>query len=162
LLQWLGKEYRALSRENELCADADAATQVGRDEMARALVLAEACAARLADLVYLPLEKEVIGAIRVPAPPIQRILAQVEDIRAPERLTETAVAGSSRKQDPDPTHPPFAKRLANLGFTDVPPIDQVKTSAIDQLLSGEAVRDLPARFDDQWRKKVQQLVGVGR
>lgn len=162
LLEWLGKEYRALSRENELFADAGAATQVGRDELARALVLVEACAARLTDFVYIPLEKEVIGAIKAPAPPFQRIFDQLEDIRAPEQLVAAAVAGPRREQDPDPTHPPLAKRLANLGYTDVPSIDQVRTSAIDQLLSREAVKDLPARFDDQWRKKVQQSVSIAR
>src|SRR5207244_2012739 len=58
LVEWLDVEYRALSRENELRADAGAAKQVGRDEMARALVLVEAGGARLADLVWIPLEKE--------------------------------------------------------------------------------------------------------
>src|SRR5215472_6516012 len=70
LLEWLEKEYRALSLENELAADAGAAEQVGRDEMARALVLLEACGERLTDLVFKPLEKEMLGAIKVPTPPL--------------------------------------------------------------------------------------------
>jgi Zn-dependent protease with chaperone function len=162
LLKWLGKEYRARSRENELFADAGAAAQVGQDEMARALVLVEGGGARLVDLVYDPLEKEVVGAIRPPKPPFQRILDQLEDIRMPELLAAAAVAGPKREPDPDPTHPPLVKRLANLGYGDIPTIDPVRTSAIGQLLSKDAVRDLPARFDEEWRKRVQQLVGVGR
>jgi Zn-dependent protease with chaperone function len=162
LLQWLEEEYRTLSRENELCADADAAKQVGRDEMARALVLVEAGSARLADLVFTPLEKELIGAIKAPTPPFQRIFNQLGDIRAPEQLAAAAVVGQRREEDPKSTHPALGQRLANLGFTDIPPIDEVHASAIDQALAREAVRELTARFDGEWRKMADELVRVGR
>jgi Zn-dependent protease with chaperone function len=162
LLEWLEKEYRALSRENELGADAGAAEQIGRDEMARALVLTEASGARLAELVYTPLEKEMLGAIKAPAPPFQRIFNRLADIRAPEQLAAAAAASLKHEQDSESTHPPLGKRLANLGFTDIPPIDKVQNSAIDQVLSPAAVRELPARFDDEWRKNVREWVSVGR
>jgi Zn-dependent protease with chaperone function len=162
LLEWLEEEHRALSREDELCADREAAKQIGRDEMARALVLVEAGSARLADLVFAPLEKELMGAIKAPPPPFHRIFNQLEDIRAPEQLTAAAVVGLRREEDSKSTHPPLGKRLANLGFTDIPPIDKVQTSAIDQVLSREAVSELTARFDDEWRKAVDELVRVGR
>jgi hypothetical protein len=162
LLEWLEKEYRALSRENELGADAGAAEQVGRDEMARALALVEAAGARLDELVYVPLAKEMLGAIKAPAPPFQRIFNRLGDIRAPEPLAAAAAASLRSAQDSDTTHPPLGKRLANLGFSDIPPIDKVQNSAIDQVLSPEAVRELPARFDDEWRKNVREWVSVGR
>jgi hypothetical protein len=162
LLEWLEEEYRALSRENELCADGDAATQVGRDEIARALVLVEAGSARLADLVFTPLEKELMGAIKAPTPPFQRIFNQLGDIRATEPLAAAAVVDLTREEDPKSTHPPLGKRLANLGFTDIPPIDKVETSASDKVLSREAAKELPERFDNEWRKTVDELVRVGR
>ncbi|UWU76363.1 M48 family metalloprotease [Bradyrhizobium huanghuaihaiense] len=162
MLEWLEKEYRALSRENELGADLGAAEQVGLGETARALVLMEACGTRLIDLVFAPLEKEVLGAINAPRPPFERIVKQLADIRAPEPMAAAAVAGLSREHDPDSTHPPFGKRLANLGYTDIPEIDEIRTSAIDQLLSRDAAKDLPARFDGEWRKKAQEWVSVGR
>jgi Zn-dependent protease with chaperone function len=161
LLEWLQEEYRALSRENELCADEDGASQVGRDEMARALVLMEGGSARLTDLVFAPLEKELTGAIKAPTPPLQRIFNQLGDIRAPEQLAAAAVVGLRQEEDPKSTHPPLGKRLANLGFTDIPPIDGVQTSAIDQVLSRHAVRELVARFDGEWRKTVDGFVHVG-
>ena len=40
MLEWLAREYRALSRENELQADLGAVEQVGQAGAARALVLA--------------------------------------------------------------------------------------------------------------------------
>jgi Zn-dependent protease with chaperone function len=160
-LEWLEEERRALSRENELCADADAATQVGRDEMARALVLLEAGGTRLGELVFTPLEKEMMGAIKAPTPPLQRIFEQLDDIRAPEPLAAAAVVGLGRELDPKSNHPSFGVRLANLGFIDIPPIDKVQTSAIDQLLSREAGKILATHFDNEWRRQVDRLVHVG-
>src|SRR5258705_2875609 len=136
-----------------------AAEQVGRDEMARALALVEAAGARLDELVYVPLAKEMLGAIKAPAPPFQRIFNRLGDIRASEPLAAAPAASPRSGQESDTTHPPLGKRLANLGFSDIPPIDKVQNSAIDQVLSPEAVRELPARFDDEWRKNVR---GVGQ
>jgi hypothetical protein len=161
MLEWLEKEYRALSRENELCADLGAAEQVGRTEAARTEVLVEACGTRLADLVFKPLEKEMLGAITAPRPPFARIFEQLEDIRAPGPLAAAAVAGLSREPEADSTHPPFGKRLANLGYSEIPEVDEVRTSAADQLLSPDAARDLAARFDEEWRKKAREWVSVG-
>ncbi|MET4426047.1 Zn-dependent protease with chaperone function [Bradyrhizobium sp. JR18.2] len=161
MIEWLDKEYRALSRENELYADLGAAEQVGRAEMARALVLTEACGTRLTDLVYAPLEKEVLGAINAPRPPLERVFEQLGDIRAPEPMAAAAIAGLTREHDPDATHPPFATRLTNLGYTGIPDIDEVRTSAIERLLSQDAAKDIIARFDEEWRRKAQAWVRVG-
>jgi len=162
MLEWLEKEYRALSRENELHADLGAAEKVGRAETARALVLVEACRTRLTDLVFAPLEKEMLGAIHAPRPPFERIVKQLADIWAPEPMIAATAAGLSREHDPDSTHPPFGKRLANLGYTDIPEIDGIEISSIDQLLSRDAAADLAARFDREWRKKAQDWVSIGR
>ncbi len=162
LTEWLWAEYRALSRENELCADADAGKQVGRDEMARALVLAEGCGARITELVTTPLEKELLGAIRPPIPPLQRMISLLGDIRAPEPLVAAAAANLKSEQDPESRHPPFGKRLANLGFADVPTIGTVESSAIDRFLSPKAASELITRFDDDWRKRAREFVDADR
>jgi hypothetical protein len=94
--------------------------------------------------------------------PFQRIFNRLADIRAPEQLAAAAVASLKHEQDSESTHPPLDKRLANLGFTDIPPIDKAQNSAVDQVLSPEALRELPARFDDEWRKRVREWVNVGR
>lgn len=159
LLEKLEKEYRVLSPENELAADVEAAEQVGREEMARALVMMEVCGARLTDLVFAPLQKEVLGAIKAPSPPFARISDQIAAIRAPG---PTSAASLSREPDPDSTHPPFGQRLASLGYTDIPDVGEVQASAVDQLLSPDAAKELSLRFDDEWRKKVQEWVSVGR
>ena len=130
--------------------------------MARALVLTEGAGARLADLVFVPLEKELLGAIKAPMPPFQRIFNQLAEIRAPEQLAATAVSTPRREQDSESMHPPLGERLANLGFTEIPSIEEIQNSAIDRVLSQEAVRELPARFDNEWCKKMNELVGAGR
>jgi hypothetical protein len=56
----------------------------------------------------------------------------------------------------------LGRRLANLGFRTVPPIDAIGTSAVDRLLSPDAARDLAARFDAEWRKTAETWVGVGQ
>jgi hypothetical protein len=43
--------------------------------------------------VFAPLEKELMGAIKAPAPPFQRLFNQLGDIRAPEQLAAAAVVG---------------------------------------------------------------------
>ncbi|TFV74681.1 Zn-dependent protease with chaperone function [Bradyrhizobium frederickii] len=159
LLERLEKEYRALSRENELAADLEAAEQVGRGEMARALVMVEVFGTRLIDLIFAPLQKEVLGAIKAPSPPFARISDQIATIRAPGPMT---AASLGREHDPDSTHPPLGQRLASLGYTDISDVGEIQASAIDQLLSPNAANELALRFDEEWRKKVQDWVSVGR
>jgi Zn-dependent protease with chaperone function len=162
LMEWLEQEFRALSRQNELAADGDAAERVGRDEMARALVLIEGAVARLIDLVFAPLDKELLGAIRVPMPPFQRILNEVGTIRAPDELAVAARARLQAQLEANSTHPPLGARLASLGFAEIPPLDHLERSATVPLLAPEAVKELAARFDGEWRRKADELIDSGR
>jgi hypothetical protein len=118
--------------------------------------------ARLVELVFAPLDKELLGAIRVPMPPFQRILKEVGAIRAPVGLAAAARACLQAEPEADSTHPPLGARLANLRFAEIPPLDRLQTSAIAQLLAPKAVKELAARFDDEWRRKADELVDVGR
>jgi Zn-dependent protease with chaperone function len=160
LLEWLHKEYLILSRQNELSADRQAAERVGSDEMARALVLTEGIGARMKEIVFTPLEQELLGAIRAPAPPLRRILSQLEMIRAPDQIKAAARAGMVAEEDANATHPPLRARLANLGFAEIPNIDMAQTSAADSLLSHQAIKDLVARFDGEWSRRATELVGI--
>ena len=56
----------------------------------------------------------------------------------------------------------LAERYRDQLKKDIPEIDAVRVSAIDQLLPGDTARDLAARFDEEWRKKAQEWVGIGR
>jgi Zn-dependent protease with chaperone function len=161
LLEWLQKEYLILSRQNELEADRHAAECVGRYEAARALVLFKGACARMNEVVFTPLEKELLGAIRAPAPPLQRIISQLETIRMPAPIEAAALAClASEKEDSHATHPSLRQRLANVGFTEVPKVDAPRTSAADALLSDQAFKDLVTRFDSQWTRRAAASVDI--
>jgi Zn-dependent protease with chaperone function len=160
LIEWLQKEYLILSRRNELEADRRAAECVGHYEAARALVLVEGLSARMDEVVFSPLNKELLGAIRAPAPPLQRIISQLVTLRMPDRIEAAARASMASNEDLESDHPSLRQRLANVGYTEVPKVDVPRTSAADALLSDQAFKDLVARLDNQWSKRVATYVDV--
>jgi len=161
LLEWLQKEYLILSRRNELEADRQAAECVGRDEAARALVLFEGMSARMNEVVFTPLQKELLGAIRAPAPPLQRIISQLETIRMLGPIEAAALACfASEKEDSNATHPSLRQRLLNIGFTEVPKIDMPQMSAADAILSDQAFKDLVTRLDSEWTRRATESVDI--
>jgi Zn-dependent protease with chaperone function len=161
LLEWLQKEYLILSRRNELEADRQAAECVGRYEAARALVLFESMSARINEVVFTPLQKELLGAIRAPAPPLQRIVSHLETIRMPGQIEAAALACfASEKENSNATHPPLRERLKNVGFTEVPKVDAPQTSAANALLSDQAFKGLVTRLDGQWTRRAAETVDI--
>jgi hypothetical protein len=112
------------------------------------------------EIVLAPLEKELLGAIEAPMPPLQRIFTQLDTIRAPEPMQAAATVSITSAEDPDASHPHLRERLANLGFSEPPKIDTVRTSAADSVLSRAAFMDLLARFDNEWRRRANQRVSI--
>jgi Zn-dependent protease with chaperone function len=162
LLTWLDREYRALSRQDELAADQRASGRMGQSEMARSLVLVAGGTARLKELVYTPLETDMLGAISVPATPLQRISARIGELRAHDELTAAArKAMEEETDDEQSTHPPFSTRLANLGYTTLPAVDPIETPAMERLLRSDVAQEIAIRLDGQWRKLAQRWVEVG-
>jgi Zn-dependent protease with chaperone function len=161
LLERIEKEYLILSRQDELAADRQGAERVGSHEMARALVLIVGMTARIGELVFGPLEKECLGAIRVPTPPLQRMISQVHTIRMIDGINAAALkCMTSEKEDLSATHPPLRQRLANLGFAEIPKFDAVQTSAALSLMPDHIFTDLVARFDRQWSKAAAARVDI--
>ncbi|WP_257170199.1 M48 family metallopeptidase [Bradyrhizobium sp. SRS-191] len=162
VLEWVSQEFRVLSRLNELAADRRAAELMGRSEMARSLVLIAGATRRLRDLVFSPLQTEMLGAISLPASPLQRISVLLAEVRDPDELG-AAAAGimAEEPEDADTTHPPLAASLANLGYAIIPAVDPIGAPAIEQLLAPDAVRDLAAKLDAEWRKTAERWLRVG-
>jgi hypothetical protein len=159
ILVWLNREHERLSRQDELAADRAAALSVGRQEMARGRVLAAAGAARIRELILAPLDTELIGAIRAPKPPLQRIAEQMDVIRSPAGMA-AAAAACMQEEDKGLSHPNLRGWLLNLGLDDVPEIDLPHTSALEAVLSPSTVKELRARFDGEWCRSVNQRVGI--
>ncbi|MGJ4970036.1 M48 family metallopeptidase [Bradyrhizobium sp. HKCCYLRH1073] len=163
VLGWVNREYLALSRQNELAADQRAAALMGPSEMARSLVLIAGGVARLRELVFSPLETDMLGAISLPATPLQRMSTHLVDIRDHDALTAAAAKTIEEEsmEDPNSTHPPLRASLANLGCATLPAVDPIEAPAIARLLSPDAARDLSAQLDAEWRKLAQTRVRLG-
>lgn len=161
LLAWLEGERLARSRRNEFEADRRAGEAVGAAEMARSVVLVAGLSRRLDDLVFEPLNKELLGAIRAPRPPLQRIIGDLEQIRMPGPVAAAARAGmTAGEDDADASHPSLRQRLANLGFADLPDIDPVQASAAATLLDAAACADLVAAVDGRWSRWAASQVEI--
>jgi len=90
-------------------------------EMARALVLSHNAWAGMKELIFDPLDKEMLGAIRAPTPPLQRLIDQLDAIRTFRASGEAEPP--HEKDEPVDYHPPLRERLANLGFATVPDVE---------------------------------------
>jgi hypothetical protein len=66
--------------------------------MARALVLLHNAAAGMVELIIDPLDEELLGAIRAPTPPLQRLVDQIDAIPAYRAGDE---AEPQRKDEPE-------------------------------------------------------------
>ena len=158
LLAWVTAEYRMMSRQNELAADRQAADRTGTHDMARALVLLDGAAAGMKELVMGPLDKELLGAIRAPTPPLQRLVDQLDAIRA-HRAVDGA-AETKEDEDTEDYHPPLHERLANLGFAAIPQVEMPQMTAAESLLSTAAMKELLAEFNDTWRRNVNAVIAI--
>jgi hypothetical protein len=123
-------------------------------------VLVEGISARMNEVVFIPLQKELLGAIRTPAPPLERIISRLQTIWMPGPIEAAALACLSEKEDSNGTHPSLRQRLANLGFTEVPKLDVPQTSAAEVLLSDQAFKDLVTRLDSQWTRRAAASVDI--
>jgi hypothetical protein len=152
LLKWVNAEYLMMSRQNELATDREAGERTTVHDTARALVLVHFAAAGMKEVVSDPLEKELLGAIRLPAPPLQRLIEQLDAVRAPR-----AIDASEQPKDED-DHPPTHARLANLGFATPPQVEMPKTPAAETVLSMVAVQELLTEFNERWRRSAKAAV----
>jgi Zn-dependent protease with chaperone function len=158
LLAWVSAEFHAIRYRNELEADRQAGERTGAHEMARALVLVHNAGWGMKELIFDPLDKELLGAIRAPKPPLQRLIDQLDAIR-----TYRASDGAEpphEKDEPEDYHPPLRERLANLGFATVPDVELPRASASESLVSAARLQDLLTEFNADWRRKVDRFVGL--
>jgi hypothetical protein len=160
LLAWVWAEFHAIRYRNELAADGEAGERTGAHEMARALVLSHHATWGLKDLIWDPLEKEILGAIRAPTPPLQRIVDELDAIRT-YRTTDEGEPGAPEEPDGEKDyHPLLRERLANLGFADIPNVELPRTSAAESLLAASVLKQRLTEFNDRWRRSVDARIGL--
>lgn len=158
LLGWLSesfdKENVRLSRAAEIAADRHAAKAGDGPQAARALCLIAAAAQLAKEEVYLPLEKELLGAMSPPHPPLGRLLEKLPRLKNRETLNLYMRKEREEPDDPNADHPPFAERLRALGYESLPPIEPVTESVLHSVLGGRLEQELVARFNNEWTNTV--------
>jgi Zn-dependent protease with chaperone function len=157
LLARVSAEFHAIRYRNELEADHHAGERTGAHDMARALVLLHNVGWGIKELIIDPLDKELLGAIRAPTPPLQRLVEQLDAIRTYRASDE---AEPHDEEQPEDYHPPLRERLANLGFTTIPDVELPRTSAAESLVSAPRLKQLLTEFNADWRRKAERLVGL--
>ncbi|HEX2653333.1 MAG TPA: M48 family metalloprotease [Xanthobacteraceae bacterium] len=159
-LRYIWKEYVTLLHKNEFAADSESAKSVGRYEAARALILVYVSAKRIDELITPLYEKELLGAIEAPAPPLERIVNQLDSICSLEMIDGITNELMAIQQDDDASHPSLRARLANLGFSEVPEIDSISASAFDSVLPRETATKLLDDFNNDWRRLANSMVQI--
>ena len=156
-LGWLAKsmekEHTRLSREAEIAADRQAAESSRAAETAQALLLFAAADIFFDERVYEPLEREVLGAMHPPRPPLERLLEAARELL--DRSLLNAYARKAVEQpDKESSHPSWAQRLLALGFAEPPEVEPVAVTALSTLLNVDSSTQLIRDFDKAWTKKV--------
>lgn len=149
------KEELRLSRVAELEADRLSATLGDQHETARALILIVAGTELVKERVFIPLQREMLGAISAPRTPMTRILEVAPDMRSAETL-QALLPPRAPEDDDDSamTHPHWRKRLASLGFEEPPAVDPPLSFAVEEMLDAEFLAEKRTALDALWLAKV--------
>ena len=157
-LGWLSKsmqkENTRLSREAELAADRQAAKSSHAAEIAQSLLLMAAAVIFFDERVYKPLEREVLGAMQPPRPPLERLLEAARELSDRTLLNACARKAVEQPDDKESSHPSWAQSLLALGFAEPPEIEPVTVTALSTLLTADSATQLIRDFDQAWTKKI--------
>jgi len=151
---WLSKSFERedirLSREAEIKADRHAASSGNAEQAARALLLVAAADVHFKEKVYDPLHRELMGAMRPPRPPLDRVLEMAGQLSQHACLGACVQRAWDHPDDEKSTHPSWAQRLAALGYAKAPDIQPIAVTALSTLLSPDAAQRQIADFNKTW------------
>jgi Zn-dependent protease with chaperone function len=147
----IGKEEIWRSKQAELRADSFSAKTGNSELSTRALLLIGAASEFVTERVFEPLEKELLGAMIAPSPPLSRILAVLPQLREAKVLNKYTEIALLREEEPDATHPSISQRLAALSTIDDFKVEPISGAcALDILLDSSFVIEKVAQFDREW------------
>lgn len=162
LLSWLAptvhKEGIRLSRLAEHAADVAAGKAGSGAQMARSLVLISAATQLAFDEVHEPLKRELMGAIKPPRPPLERLLEKSRSLTSSEQILKLARRAADQPEDPDGTHPPVLQRLRALGEEFPEKIDPVKQPALNTMLGEAFAAASIRRLNDDWTRNIAEYL----
>ncbi len=147
-------ETARLSREAEIKADREAASSGQAAQTARALLLIASASEFFRETVYEPLRNELIGAVHPPRPPLQRVLQTAPKLMEQAVLERYALSAWGIPVDEKASHPSWAQRLSALGYSELPQINPVTTTALAVLLDESTSARMSDTFDKAWTGRI--------
>ncbi len=151
-------EFLRRSWQHEFEADKQSAERIGTDIEANTQMLLEGSAKLAEQLVYEPLEEEILGSVSAPKPPLDRLLEQREELTNPQNLQIAVDEIFSKDEDPESTHPPLRQRLLAIGANLDRSIQKPGPPAYQYFLSEEGWKAASSKLNDQWISHVNDRV----
>ena len=155
---WLWREYRRQSKIHEVQADRQSADRLGTDVEARSQILSAGGAHIAKATIYDPLEKELLGALVAPKPPLDRILERRAELTDLGNLEEAVKEILQEDPEPDSTHPTLEERLTAIGAEAGMAIEPVGPPALDTMLPGETRDRLLHDINKEWTERADAYV----
>lgn len=160
---WLNRasrELMRLSRQNEFEADLVAAELCGSDAAADAEVFMATLTKAVEAEVYLPLEQELVGAIRAPVPPSQRVKDRRPQLVSQETQALYLTEAWRETVVEDASHPAFRDRFENISPGETPIPVAVGPSAAGALLPPNVFDALMQQAAKAWTSQVEGSIGI--
>ena len=160
---WLDRAQREMmrvSRENEFEADRFAANICGAKVCADAEVLIATASEAIAETVDKPLEQELLGAVKAPKPPLQRVFERRASIVSADTQTSFLQVAWDRELDENASHPPFRARFERVLPGAVAGAVAVGPSAATTCMSSELFEALYNGFCNLWVSSVEESFEV--
>ncbi len=159
-LNWLDAEALALSRLQELEADSAAAASQSAPIEARANILTAAAIEFYLQEIVNPIEEELVGAIKAPAPPILRLEDRIGTLRNPMTIRKFAKIAWEKQLEPEDTHPTLRQRLESLGYTELLDVEPLAQPASEALLPPATKSSLIEKLNQEWIDEVNDFVAL--
>lgn len=156
--KWLWKEYCRQSKIHEVQADRQSADRLGTDVEARSQILLAGGIHIAKATIYDPLEKELLGALVAPKPPLDRILERRAELTNPANLKAAVKEVLLEEPEPDSTHPTLEERLAAIGAEPGMEIEPVGPPALETMLPAETRNRLLHDINKQWTQRADAYV----
>lgn len=157
---WLEKEYRRQSRIHEIEADRQSAARLGADVEARSQLLTAGGVHIAKAMILDPLEKEVLGAVIAPKPPLDRMLERRADLTDLGHIKEAVKEVIQEENEPDSTHPPLEERLAAVGATPDLAIEPAGPPALETMVPEQTRQRLLRDLNKEWTERANAYIGI--
>lgn len=155
---WLEREYRRLSKIYEIQADRQSAHRLGTVVEARSLILSAGGAHMARAVIFDPLEKELIGAVVAPKPPLDRILERRAELTNRGNLEKAVKQIMLEEPDSDSSHPPLEERLSAIGAKPDMAFEPVGPPASETMLPEKTSNRLLRDMNRQWTEAADAYV----